>query len=87
MAAGPPRASARGGQRTHDTDMATSIHREQHVGAVPGDEPELELATDDVLRYVWHGRFGDVLIECRDGQTFVNGQAVEPAQPVIPLKT
>lgn len=64
--------------------MATSIHREVHVGTVSDDEPQLELATDDVLRYVWHGRFGDMLIESRDGQTFVNGQAVEPADPSTP---
>lgn len=49
---------------------------EHHVGAVGGLEPELPLAADGVVRYVWHGRFGDVLIEVIDGRVFVNGDAV-----------
>jgi hypothetical protein len=51
---------------------------EIHVGAAPSAEPELPLATDGVLRYVWHGKFGDMLVEVRDGRSFVNGQAVDP---------
>ena len=39
---------------------------------------DLPLATEGVLRYVWEGRFGSMLIEVRDGQAYVNGQAVEP---------
>ena len=39
------------------------------------------LETEGVLRYVWESRFGDILIEVRDGQAYVNGQAVEPAAP------
>ena len=31
-----------------------------------------------VERYEWHGRFGPMVVEIRDGQAFVNGQAVEP---------
>jgi hypothetical protein len=52
---------------------------EVHVGIVDHDEPELPLAADGVLRYVWHGKFGDMLVEVRDGRTFINGDAVEPA--------
>lgn len=52
---------------------------EVHVGQGHSAEPELPLAADGVLRYVWHGRFGDMLVEVRDERVFVNGQAVEPA--------
>lgn len=50
------------------------------------DEPQLPLVTEGVLRYVWHSRWGAMLIEVRDGFAFVNGQRVEPhlaaAKPV-----
>jgi hypothetical protein len=36
------------------------------------------------LRYVWHGRFGSMLIEVVDGAAFVNGQRVEPIAPAGP---
>lgn len=42
-------------------------------------EPGRETA--QALRDVWQSRFGDILIEVRDGRVFVNGQAVEPAEP------
>jgi hypothetical protein len=44
----------------------------------PSPQVDLPLRTEGVLRYVWEGRFGPMLIEVRDGQTFVNGQVVEP---------
>lgn len=31
-----------------------------------------------VQRHVWHSRFGDIVIEVRDGAAFVNGDRVEP---------
>jgi len=43
---------------------------------------DLPLAAEGVLRYLWEGRFGPMLIEVRDGQAFVNGQAVESAEPI-----
>lgn len=52
---------------------------EIHVGDVDPNKPELPLVSADVLRYVWHSRFGDMLVEVRDGQAFVNGQPVTPA--------
>ena len=52
---------------------------EVHLGRGDSPDPELPLAADGVLRYVWHGRFGAMLVEVRDGQVFVNGQRVEPA--------
>ena len=45
---------------------------------VDSAEPELPLATEGVQRYVWQSRFGAILIEVKDGISFVNGQPVEP---------
>jgi hypothetical protein len=42
---------------------------------------ELALAAEGVLRVVWDGRFGTMLIEVVDGQVFVNGQQVLPVGP------
>jgi hypothetical protein len=53
---------------------------EIHVGVVDAGEPQLPLASDGVLRYVWHSRFGDMLVEVRDGESFVNGQRVEKVE-------
>lgn len=49
----------------------------------PGEQaqPSLPLGSDGVLRYVWHGRFGAMLIEVIGGEVFVNGQRVEPHAP------
>ncbi len=44
-------------------------------------QAEMRLETQEVLRYLWESRFGDILIEVRDGRAYVNGQVVEPAQP------
>ena len=43
-----------------------------------GAQTDLPLASEGVLRYLWEGRFGPMLIEVKDGKAFVNGQAVEP---------
>lgn len=47
-------------------------------------QSDLPLATDGVLRYVWEGRFGAMLIEVVEGQVYVNGEAVRPAEAVDP---
>ena len=46
-----------------------------------GDSPQadLPLASEGVLRYVWEGKFGSMLIEVKDGRAYVNGQQVHPA--------
>jgi hypothetical protein len=46
----------------------------------PGEqlEPSLPLGSDGVLRWVWHSRFGEMLIEVAGEQVFVNGQPVAP---------
>ena len=52
----------------------------QEVLARRGDNPQadLPLAAEGVLRYLWEGKFGPLLIEVKDGQALVNGQVVEP---------
>jgi len=42
-------------------------------------EPELNLATEGVLRYVWESRFGPILIEVIGDEVFVNREKVDPA--------
>jgi len=59
----------------------STLTPEIHVGSNNPDEPLLPLATDGVLRYVWHGKFGDMLVEVLGDGVFVNGQRVEPALP------
>lgn len=41
-------------------------------------QTDLPLASEGVLRYVWEGKFGSMLIEVKDGRSYVNGQPVEP---------
>lgn len=41
---------------------------------------DLPLAAEGVLRYVWEGKFGSMLIEVKDGRSYVNGQPVVPAE-------
>lgn len=42
-------------------------------------QPQLPLATEGVLRYVWESKFGPMLIEVVGDQVFVNGGLVEQA--------
>lgn len=49
----------------------------------PDAQGELVLATQGTLRYVWRGRWGEMLIEVADGSVFVNGERVEPAQEEV----
>lgn len=46
------------------------------VGRDAGQAP-LPLASEGVQRIVWHGRYGDMLIEVREGAAWVNGERVE----------
>jgi len=41
----------------------------------------LPLASAGVLRYVWEGRFGSMLIEVVGGVAYVNGARVESLEP------
>jgi hypothetical protein len=44
-------------------------------------EPSVPLGSDRAQRWVWHGRYGAMLIEVVDNEVFVNGQRVEPHAP------
>jgi hypothetical protein len=64
------------------------LHRQRLMNASPlpevllrqGRSPQadLPLETEGVLRFVWSSRWGDMLIEVAKGETFVNGQRVDP---------
>jgi len=41
-------------------------------------EPSLPLGSDGVQRWVWHSRFGEMLIEAVGEQVLVNGKPVTP---------
>jgi hypothetical protein len=49
--------------------------RPAHESAYP--QQDLPLASEGVLRYVWEGRFGAMLIEVRGEEIYVNSQRVE----------
>jgi hypothetical protein len=61
--------------------MNAPVWPERLLRRQAGAEPELELATDGVQRWVWESRFGTMLIEVRDGEVFVNRERVAPAEP------
>lgn len=65
--------------------MNAPLLPEVTLGLGPSAEPELPLATEGVQRYVWHSRFGAMLIEVVDGVAYVNGQAVEPLRVMLGL--
>ena len=44
-------------------------------------EPCLLLANDCRQRWIWHSRFGAILIEVRGDDVFVNGQRVDRHAP------
>jgi hypothetical protein len=41
---------------------------------------DLPLVAEGVLRFVWESRFGSMLIEVKDGRSYVNGQVVDPVE-------
>jgi len=57
---------------------------EIRVGAVDRDQVPLELASDGILRYVWQGKFGPMLIEVLGGVAYVNGARVTSAEELKP---
>jgi hypothetical protein len=48
------------------------------VGRIDDTQPPLPPASDGVLRWVWNGRFGEMLIEVIGSDVFVNGVRVTP---------
>ncbi len=61
--------------------MNTAVLPEARPNATADPLSRPPLATQDVQRYVWEGRFGSILIEVVHGRIFVNGKPVEPAAP------
>ena len=61
--------------------MNTTVFSEVRPNAMDDPQARLPLATEDVLRYVWEGKFGSMLIEVVGDKIFVNGKPVEPASP------
>lgn len=49
---------------------------EVQLGQQPADQPNLDLASEGVQRYIWQSAYGAILIEVRDGSAYVNGQRV-----------
>ena len=58
--------------------MNAPLHPEVLLNSTYEPQLPLSLATDGVQRWVWQGRFGDMLIEVLDGEVFVNSSKVEP---------
>jgi hypothetical protein len=55
----------------------TPLYPERLLLADQSSQAPLALSTMGVQRYVWESRFGAMLIEVIDGQSFVNGALVE----------
>jgi len=47
------------------------------VGHSDDAQSLLPLASNGIFRWVWHSRYGAILIEVKDDQVFVNGDRVE----------
>ena len=61
----------------------TAIFPEVRPNATGDAQSLLPLATEGVLRYVWEGKFGSMLIEVVGDKIFVNGDQVEPARTCL----
>jgi hypothetical protein len=59
---------------------------EIRIGGSDVDQVPLELASDGVLRYIWHGKFGQMLIEVRAGVAYVDGKRVTSAAELKSLE-
>ena len=57
--------------------MNAPLLPEVHLVRERAPQSELDLATEGVLRYVWQGRFGAMLIEVIDDRVYVDGHLVE----------
>ncbi len=64
--------------------MNALLHPDVFIRAEPAPQLDLPLAADGVQRHVWESRFGTMLIEVRQGQIFVNGGLVTPADGPAP---
>jgi hypothetical protein len=60
-----------------DCLMNSPLHPEVLLLRSADGQAELTLGTEGVLRYVWEGRFGAMLIEVIDQRVYVNGEVVD----------
>lgn len=81
-AAAPPLVAGRSWVRPTSPTRAMSAPLLPEVQLRSADEPQpaLPLASEGVLRCVWHSRYGDMLIEVLGEDVLVNGQRVERHQ-------
>ncbi len=63
--------------------MNAPLMPEVLLGRSHDTQASLELATADVLRFVWDSRYGRMLIEVVGDRIFVNGQPVERAASTV----
>jgi hypothetical protein len=61
--------------------MNPALHPEVLLLRTDDQQRELALGTEGVLRYVWEGRYGAILIEVIEQQVYVNGRLVEHSDP------
>ena len=59
----------------------TAVYPEIGPKAVDNGQVSLPLVTEGVQRYLWHGKYGLILIEVVGDKTFVNGALVELVSP------
>jgi hypothetical protein len=60
----------------HECPEPPPLLPEVLLGARPTGQPNLDLASEGVQRYIWQSAYGAMLIEVRDGIAFVNGARV-----------
>jgi hypothetical protein len=61
--------------------MNAALHPEVLLLRRDDQQGELPFDTEGVLRYVWEGRYGSILIEVIEQQVYVNGRLVEHGYP------
>lgn len=81
-AAAPPLVAGRSWVRPTSPTRAMSapLLPEVQLRSADAPQPALPLASEGVLRCVWHSRYGDMLIEVLGEDVLVNGQRVERHQ-------
>ena len=62
--------------RTAARSMNAPLLPEVLLGVQAVDQRALQLATAGIQRFVWQSAYGPILIEVRDGASFVNGKRV-----------
>lgn len=76
-----PLDPARLGPAADGRDAHGDTHGEAHGGTDLGAVPAAPQAAEPAppWRSIWSSRFGEMLIEVRDGTVYVNGDVVRPA--------